>query len=76
MDENEIVPNMMADLYRRIEHNEITREELSKNVFIIGVPNLELLSYAALKKGNKEVYQTIVFACNDAISKVDENKKK
>ncbi len=76
MDTNENVQDRMAALYRKIERNEITEEELSKNVFVIGISELEVLSHIALKRGNQKVYQTIVFACNDAISKIDKNHQK
>ena len=56
--------------------DEITKEELKKIVSIIGINQLEIISYIALKNENQKVYQAIVFVCNDKISKIDKPQQK
>lgn len=71
MNNVEVSATLLAELYRKIDNDEIIREDLAKNAISIGISTLEMISKIALKNGNQKVYQTIVFACCDAIT----NKK-
>lgn len=76
MNNVETVANMLAEVYRKIDRDEITQNDLMKSAFLIGIPVLEQLSQLALKNGNQKVYQTIVFACSAVNTKKDEIHQK